>query len=373
VEKECYLNKHMTFQTLRLSLLALNCCLLFANCVKEINFSSEQADLDTLVVDGRFTNLDETHILRLTRPGNYNKQRFEPVRGATITLSDDQGQIWNYQEINRPDTPHWYYLDHVQGVPGRSYTLNIRLADGTEYSANPQKMPDVVPLDTFYMTGKTEQIVNSNGIVTSEKYALMEIASTVPTDNKDKYLRWDAFSVHLFYEIAKIYYFIPPPQKQCFFTVLFNGQNIALSDLSKQLPGTALRREVAKKKIDQSFEFRIYFNAYQYSMTKEAHEYWRKVNALINQDGTIFDTAPAPVFGNVYRDGDPKQATQGFFEICAADVKRASLTNGELGLDYSYYPSYCTYDWSTWPPVNHLECDDCTRLAGSTLSKPWYW
>lgn len=365
----------MTFQTLRLLLLFANSVLLFANCVREINFSSDGADLDILVVDGRFTNLDEPQLLRLTRPGNYGKQRFLPVRGAIITLSDDLGNQWKYDEVTHPDTAHYYFLNQVKGSPGRSYTLEILLADGTRYSTLPQQMPDIVPLDTFSVGGKTEQIVRANGLLTEEKYAILDIQTTVPDSNKNKYLRWDAHSVHLFSEIEKIYNPFAPPQKQCFFTVFFNGQNITIADLGRLQSGSVLRREIAKKKIDQTFEWRIFFNVYQYNMTTEGFHYWRKIQSLISQNGTILDTPPAPVPGNVYLNGDPQQPTQGFFEVCAADVKRISIVNGELGPEYSYYPAYCAYDWISgkWPPVNHLECDDCLLLTGASLSKPWYW
>lgn len=362
------------FQKIRFALLAFNLALLFANCVKEIDFSSPSADQDDLVITGRLTNLEEPQILRLTRPGNYDKQRFEPVRGATVTLSDDQGHSWQYLEFDRPDTLHFYHLpDGVHGEVGRAYTLDVQLANGKRYSTTAQVLPVPVPLDSVTVKGEMLDVIRTNGQVVQEPYLAVTAHTHTPSDGRGGYVRWDCYAVQLFFEIEKIYDPISPNQRTCFLTFYFNQQNAVQRNLSDLQPGAPLSLSIGSRRVDQYVQWRSCFNGYQLTTSKEAFDYWKKVEQLLSQNGTIFDTPPAPIPGNLLRDGDPNQPALGFFEVCGADVRRVFYYNGNAGPEYVSAPAYCGYDWSRWPPVNHPECDDCRTLKNSTQTPPWYW
>jgi Domain of unknown function (DUF4249) len=353
--------------TMRNTLILLNIVLLLANCVREVDFQDIEATQNDLVVSGRFTNLDEPHELRLMRPGDYNRQAFEPVRGATVTLRDDLGNSWNYLEVS--NQRHYYVLDH-KGEPGRSYTLRIQLPGGSVYETAPQTMPQPIALDDLTLTGEQIEFQRSTGGTALEPHCVVKANLTNPGAG---FLRWDAFRVSIFNEIVKIYE-IFPVQHQCFLTDNFNTQNVPITNLSELQSGTSIDLKIAQRKIDYTFQARQCYSVYQLTITKEAYEYWKKVNFLLAQNGSIFDAPPAVVPGNIYFAGEPGEpAALGFFEVCSADIKRKYLQNGDLGEEFRSFPEYCAYDWSRWPPVNHLECDNCLLLAGSSYEKPFYW
>ena len=348
--------------------------LILANCVRETDFFQSNADQNALVADGTFTDGPGPHIIRLTRPGDSNKQAFEPVRNAQITLSDDAGNQFNYQEMVSPDGIRWFYqLNNVRGVPGRSYTLQILLPDGQTYRSRPEKMPAKVLLDSASVKGEFLISNNADGSIGKEPFAYVYAHTTVSATGL--YLRWEAETVHIFNEIVKSYYPIPPPQKQCFITNRLSDQQVSLVDLSDYQPGASIYEYVGKRRIDNAFEHRICFAVYQHSITRSVYEYWQKISQLISPTGTIFDVPPSRIYGNVENTTHPDHPAFGYFQVSAVDTARVYTSNGLLGDDFLLsQTTYCDYDYSgKWPPVNHPECDDCLLLPSSTLQQPVWW
>jgi len=349
--------------------------LVFITCVQEIDFSKENTGQNTLVVSGTFTDGPGPHILRLTRPGNIDKQAFKPVPGALVSLSDDQGNRYDYQEIlSLSDTTLFYQLDNVQGIAGREYQIEIRLPDGETYRSRPEKMPQRVLIDSVAVRAEYFTSINANGTIVKEPFAYLYAHTTSPAQTTGNYLRWDAEAVYIFNEVLKIYHPIPPPQKQCFIPSRLSDQLVPLADLNIYQPGAAIITQVGKRRIDRSFEHRIGFLVHQRAISREAYEYWQKIGQLISPTGTIFDVPPARVYGNVENETDPDRPALGYFEVSAVDTARVFTRNGLLGDDFLLQVNpYCNYDWSKWPPVNHPECDNCLLLEGSTLQKPEWW
>jgi Domain of unknown function (DUF4249) len=345
---------------MRKILFLLNLILLLANCVREVDYQQPEANKNTLVVSGRLTNLDEPQILTLTRPGDYNKQTFEPVRGAIVTLRDDLGNDWTYQESSL------YYQVNKIGEPGRTYTLDILLPDGSRYQSSPQYMPPPVDMETLTLKGAMFEYQRAEGGTFLEPTCLVNAKLTAPGQG---FVRWDAGRVYIFNERIK------PEQKQCFVTDNFNSQNIKLVDLSELQAGTPVDITIAQRKINFSFEERQCFSVYQLTINEEAYKYWSKINLLLGQNGTIFDTPPAVVTGNIFAVNSPDApAALGFFEVGSADFERKYLMNGDLGEEYRITIDHCQIDLDGWPPVpDHAECDNCLVLPNSSLQKPSYW
>lgn len=355
------------------ALYAFIIALLLANCVQETNFFQKNSDQNTLVVDGVFTDGPGPHIIRLTRPGDSNIQVFEPVRDAKITLSDDEGNQFEYVEkVSADGSRRYYQLDNLRGVPGRTYSLEIQLPDGQTYRSRPEKMPAKVRMDSVSVKGEWFVSTNSDGSIVREPFAYVNAYTSAPAGGG--YLRWDAETVHIFNEIVKKYYPIPPPVKQCFITNRLSDQQVSLVDLGDYQQGTQIYSYVGKKRVDNAFEHRIAFTVYQYAITRSAYEYWQKIGQLISPSGTIFDVPPSRVFGNVENITNPGNPALGYFEVSAVDTARVYTRNGLLGDDFLLnQTTYCDYDWAKWPPVNHPECDDCLLLPASTLQKPDWW
>ena len=349
--------------------------LLLANCIREIDFQEADADRSVLVVSGTFTDGYGPHVVRLTRPGNYDKQVFEPVLDAEIRLSDDLGNIYAYQSVVPPDKPAYYELRNVKGETGRTYTLDIRLSDGEQYRSHPQRMPEPVALDTAEVRGEWYYTNTADGDVVRAPFAFVYARTTAPTVTKDRYLHWESEATYIFNEISPKPYAISAVSHQCFINNRINDQVVAIADLSKYTPGSVIYENAGKRRIDQAFEQRIAFTVYQRVINREAYEYWDKINKLLTANGTIFDAPPAVVVGNVENTGYPDRPALGFFEVGAADTVRIYSGNGQLGSEFLLQNvPFCQLDYTRWPPVNQPECDDClTWIKGAFYEMPWWW
>ena len=115
--------------------------------VDPISFEIE-SETGQLVLYGNFSQLEENHLFKISRTSDFDRPT-TPVSGALVTLKDDHGNSATYQEIALGK----YQLsnDDIQGVPGRSYHIEIILANGESYLSQPQLMPDPVEMDSILL------------------------------------------------------------------------------------------------------------------------------------------------------------------------------------------------------------------------------
>src|SRR5688500_11001861 len=112
--------------------------LLLDACVERLDMPVV-AFTPALVVDGLLTDQPGPHVVKLFKSSkpNSNMDWIDHVKGATVSITDDQGNKENLVE-----TADGYYATSVNftGVVGRSYQLLIRTTDGKEYQSTFQKM-----------------------------------------------------------------------------------------------------------------------------------------------------------------------------------------------------------------------------------------
>ncbi|MCB9306286.1 MAG: DUF4249 domain-containing protein [Lewinellaceae bacterium] len=348
--------------------------LFLANCVRETNFFESGDNENIIVVDGGFSDGPGPHFVRIIRPGDYDKQAFEPVSGAHLRLTDDLGnEFFFLEEKNQDGITQHYRLDNVQGVPGRIYSLEIVLPNGDTYRSGPEKMPERILLDSVSVKGDYFVSNNADGSLTSEPRAFVYAHTKTPDQVNGRYLRWETDAVYIFNEIVKFY---DPfgAIHQCFITNRLHDQGVSIAEPGAFQAGTPIIENVGKRKIDYAFEHRICFSVYQHTISRNAYEYWQKIGQLVSPTGTIFDTPAAKMPGNVENITDPGNPALGYFEVSAIDTARVYSRNGLLGDDFLLQDvMYCDYDFSMWPPVNHPECDNCLLWPASTLDQPVWW
>lgn len=337
--------------------------LLCATCVREIDYKRDEVDKSALVVSGGFYDGEGPSQLVLTHPTDYDKRDFEPVPGATITLSDDEGHTYSYQEL---DTG-LYQLSGVRGVPGHSYTIDIRLADGTTYRSRPQKMLEPLPIDSAKMRVVFMEDFTAQGNIVRFPVAHVYGYTTAPGQPDGRYVRWESENTYIFNEI-----FTGSPfdeQKQCFITEKISYQLTAIADPVLFQAGTVLEEFAGRRRVDHAFELRNCFSVYQRTIGKEAYDYWTRVKQVTEPSGTIFDPPPAILRGNIENLSDPKRPALGFFEVASSDTARTCANRGDLPFDVvGFIPQYCNNNILKKP-----ECIDCILLPNSTWQKPGWW
>jgi hypothetical protein len=101
-----------------------------------------------IVIEGTVTDQPTPDTVVLSKSGNYFEPSlsFPPVPNALVTISDDLGT----SDTLRETVPGTYHSSVLQGIPGRTYTLNV-VAEGNVYTAV-SAMPEKVPIDSLYAT-----------------------------------------------------------------------------------------------------------------------------------------------------------------------------------------------------------------------------
>ena len=123
-------------------------------CTESLDIDLNEGENNRLVVAGEITNEPGPYSVRLTRSTSYFYNQPAPAElGATVTISDGEQTIVLLDE----DNDGTYWTDSAaRGVPGRTYTLNIKLANGEEYEAV-DHMPIPNRFDTIYYEYTNEE------------------------------------------------------------------------------------------------------------------------------------------------------------------------------------------------------------------------
>jgi hypothetical protein len=113
-----------------------------------------------LVIEGVITDFDNQCIIKLSKTADYFNQKTNPVvSDADITLTDDEGTIVNFTEIE----PGIYSEASVQAKPNINYTLTI-ISEGHEYEAK-ATIPQKVNIDSLTFKYNSESIFYEVGNV----------------------------------------------------------------------------------------------------------------------------------------------------------------------------------------------------------------
>lgn len=115
----------------------------FSSCEKVIDLELNEAD-PKIVIEGSITDQPGPNIIKLTQTVNYDEPNTFPfVSGALVTLKDNVGNTETLKET----LPGIYSTDTIQGVSGRTYTLNVTVGENT-YTAI-SAIPQPVIIDTL--------------------------------------------------------------------------------------------------------------------------------------------------------------------------------------------------------------------------------
>ena len=97
-------------------------------------------------------------------------------------------------------------------------------------------------------------------------------------------------------------------------------------------------------------------------------DYWEKLDKTANRVGSIVDSPPSPVQGNIYNINDPGVTILGFFEAINTDTTRRFT----LPRDLPIFIKSCKYVGSFG--VRYADrCLNCLIIPNSSLTRPSYW
>jgi hypothetical protein len=335
-----------------------------ASCLTPLDRSEDYIG-GQYVIHGQISPLEETNIVFVGRTSS-RERRPEVETEAEVTLIDDEGNEYHYQyspELER------YILPGIQGIPGRTYFVRIAFSGGRTYESIPEKMPLALGIDEVYHTIAPEEYTDEDGIVAERDFVQIYSNHTLPSTDQPVFLKWHVEEV---YAIAPTDFPDPfgnvPPS--CYVAQQVDPQNIVL--FSNEATAVSLLPDlhIVSRLVDMSFKERHYFTTYQSSLTREAFDYWTKVDILANQVGSIFDTPPARLAGNIFNTRDHSEEVHGYFQAVNQNYHRFYMLPVDLPykltIHCEYRPERDYYDYPS-------QCLNCTSVNNSSyIRPPWF-
>ncbi|CAN5150496.1 hypothetical protein BH09BAC5_BH09BAC5_10890 [soil metagenome] len=116
-----------------------------SSCTKVIDIDLNSKD-PQIVIEGNITDLSGPYTVKISQTVNFSAANsFPAVTGAVVTISDNVTNSETLTEVS----PGIYQTTSLQGVPGRTYSLNV-VANGKTFTAQ-STMPTLVTLDSLLL------------------------------------------------------------------------------------------------------------------------------------------------------------------------------------------------------------------------------
>lgn len=321
------------------------------------------------MVDGTFTNSEETDVVRLSYAVDYGEQTFLSVENANLIIYDDAGQSENLVETEAG--VYEFQKNIVRGEVGKTYYLEIVLEDGRTYHSNREMLQAAPVIDSFSYEIKNIEYANDFGSLVSSFNFNLFVESTINTEKNTNLLRWEVEHIYAF-EKPFLYYLPPDICYICYVEEILNPQIINIFDGRNFAPVSSIKEQIATKVMDYTFAFPQSYRVAQYNISEPAYDYWSNINKISNQIGDIFDAPPAYVQGNINRIDDSSETVLGYFSVAGVDYATIFITEGDVVEQYKPRP-YCGIEPRS--PSDQLvpACYNCLIIENSSKKRPDYW
>jgi len=353
-------------------LFAVFLLLTLSTCIQPFEAEVPTA-VEGLVVSAALTTVPGQQEVRLQSPAAYTTQALQnAIRNAQVWVEDEKGERQFYVENMRIPGQYLPQNRDFVGVIGKTYTLHIITADNHTYVSKPELLRATPPIKRIY----PEAILAENSILGNALHGYKVLLDTEDSATKGDYYRWTW--VH--YEQAGFcltYQGFPFGASEqawvgiaCCENPCWDIYRCNQNCINVQSDALINGRTISQQPI-HSIPYcprDYYIEVQQRSISRDAYNYWRTVDQLANNNGSIFDAAPAAVRGNIRCTSDSTQLVYGLFEV--SDVYETGVF-----IDRIPQTSIPTVFTCTPTPLsaNPFDCRPCVESAFRTRVKPKYW
>lgn len=375
-------NIQLLSKPLKRSLLFIITAFSLSACVSIIDFNTE--DQRELIIYGKLTNSEIYDQGITVRRSDLNTTAGLAIGNASVEVIDENGQVFPYRFSDASE--RYVPVTPFVGQPGVSYQARVTVVNET-YTSTPQRMPVAGAQDSTYFRVEQVTVITNIGAEIQRYVVKIFTDSQIDANEEPIYMKWDVEQVSLQQEIslpAASFPFYAP--RNCYIYEEFLAENILLFDGALVNTQSIEGQEIAEIAVDNSFKNLRGFGVIQSSFSRDALEYWQRVEDVSNRVGSIFEIPPAPIPGNFSNVDDPEDMPLGFFEVAKMDTTGTFLTaddipvalglNGEF-LDCTVIPGQLdNIPFNCFPCVEARgipeACYNCLTIPNSTLIRPSY-
>jgi hypothetical protein len=340
--------------------------LITASCLTPVDIDTRNIG-GTIVISGQVSPLEDRNSVQIGEASEDDRLPI-PISGAEVKLLDDIGNVFYYSEsVPYPGT---YDLKNSTIIPGRSYHIEVTLLTGAIYTSTPETMPTSVGTISTNFEVVEEEFIDAEGTVSQLDFIKIYANSELPAGITNGHFRWSVEETYLLSptDFPDPFGSIPPP---CFISQNADPQRVTLLDQESSSVTQIDQKLIASRIIDFSFLERHYFTSYQSALSDDAYEYWRKVNILSNQVGSIFDTPPAKIKGNIINANNSQEEVLGYFQAVNESYDRFFTLSYLLPIEVKVKKCDFTGSFNT---LNYpTRCINCLTVRNSSYDRPaWF-
>ena len=332
----------------------------FWACISPYDPKIDQ-DKPKLVVDGFITDGEDPHQVVLSFSAPYNNSESglgRYITDATVVIKDNVG---NQIPLPYKKTGIYEAAPGTKGEVGKSYTLDISLADGRKYQSFPEVLSKVPEIDTLY----SEYEEFTTGFLRGEFTLYLDVTDPI---SRDDYYSWN-WTHYEFKPYCQIILdgrtgitYLVDCCEGCWAVERCNGCINLMSD--KLINGRKIAR-VPIVKIPYDSKEPYFLIIEQRSLTKNAYTFWKTVSQQINNSGGIFDKPPITITGNIFNVNNTNDQALGFFGASSIAKKsiyfdRSKVGKIPFGMDVIYQEL-------------NVPCRHCPEGPYRTTIKPEGW
>jgi hypothetical protein len=372
-------------------LFLLTLSILMPACVRQ--FEPEFREYENiLVVDGILTNERIVHTISLSRSYPLDKGNSLPEIGARVSVVNEFGNEWRLTEFSgglyKTDTN-----DLVVSI-GEKYRLHIITTNGEEFESDFEEIlpaPEIDSVTWNYL----ERVSIDDGSVTQGVEFYVDTHDPL---GKTRYYRWESFETWEF-RVPFVAENALPNRTTCWkednpLEINIASSEFLVEDRLTKHPFYFLTGVSNRLAILYSLQVK------QYALSKETYNYLDQLKKINYQQGSLYDTPPAQIPGNIRNLTHPEKPVLGYFIASGVSTYRVFIERNELPADFyisggypncsilevpegdagSYYKQgyvfvsrYYNTQMEGWYVVitNSISCVDCTVNGSNT--KPAFW
>ncbi len=378
---------------IRLNWIIFSVLFIFTSCIDRFQPEVDKYD-GVLVVDGGITNEPGPYTVKLNRSiGVYDFDvNYEAISNAQVSISEENGPTYALAEVEQGV----YQTDssELRGVPGKSYRLQIVLADGTEYETPYEEMREPTAIGLVDAQIEYQYSLDEDAEIPGYQFYV-----TSPEGNyEENYYLWRCqvtYEYHADFPIAYVFagtieeFPNPDSFRVCWRT--FDADEVFTLSTADYSTRAVNNAPILFQRIDNKIvSVRMSLLTFQYTVNKPAYTYWNAIREQIANTGSLYNTQPYQIRGNLVNPADESEPVLGYFLVASVaenrifkdkptdpDIELARCQIDPLALGFvlmlgpEFWPVYIS-DEGVTGVLPEDGCIDCREIGG-TIVKPDFW
>ncbi len=348
-----------------------------------------------LVVDGMITSADPPYTVKLSSSSSVNNPHIYPLSGYQVKILDNHGNIEYLTETKNGE--YMTAPNGIHGIIGRKYKIVLTSPEGNQYESAFEEMQMSTEIESVYTELKYTGDGNSVFDITGLQFKI----NTKLAQGDTNYYLWRLISTYKYKADFKIRYIFDgtlrpftnyDSLRTCWKTdTIWEVFTYNTEDLSEPIITDFPLHFVTTKTKELSIRYSLLVK--QYSLSKEAYNFWNTVKEQSSELGGLYSQQPFQIRGNLKSINKPDESVLGYFIVAGLAQKRIFVDKPQVLMQYPIceigdwerenfgsiflfpedsWPVYATYDLNYSPALPNQECMNC-EASGGVIQKPEFW